>query len=167
MFDKTALDIIKDYMLLHQNTIAVAESVTSGLIQTALASAENASLFYQGGITAYNIGQKYRHLFIEPIHALSCNCVSQKIAETMALSVCNLFNSNWGIGITGYAVPAPESGNELFAFYAVARNNKVIISKKITAKKDEPLQVQLTYINQLLQDIKQYLLNDNNKTMNV
>ena len=72
MFDKATLDVIKDHMLSKENTIAVAESVTSGLIQSAFASIEDASRFYRGGITAYNMGQKYRHLFVEPIHALAC-----------------------------------------------------------------------------------------------
>jgi nicotinamide-nucleotide amidase len=45
MFDKATLDVIKDYMLSKENTIAVAESVTSGLIQSAFASIEDASRF--------------------------------------------------------------------------------------------------------------------------
>lgn len=53
----------------------------------------NAAQFYQGGIMAYNIGQKYRHLFVEPIHAGICNCVSEKIAREMALNSCKMFNS--------------------------------------------------------------------------
>lgn len=157
MFDRTAINLIKDIMVIKHETVAVAESVTSGLLQSAFAMAEQASDFYQGGITAYNLGQKCRHLLIEPIHALSCNCVSEKVAKEMAMNVCNLFNSNWGIGITGYAVPVPESGNELFAYYAVSKNGKVVMTSKIIPSKSNFFDVQLFYIEQLLNDLNHYI----------
>jgi nicotinamide-nucleotide amidase len=47
-----------------KNTIAVAESVTSGNIQAVLSLAKDATAFFQGGITVYNIGQKCRHLLV-------------------------------------------------------------------------------------------------------
>ena len=128
LFDKKAIEAIRSFLLSHKETIAVAESVTSGFIQAAFSTAEEASQFYQGGITAYNIGQKYRHLLIEPIYALACNCVSEKIAQDMDTQVCDLFHSNWGIGITGYAAPVPESDNKLYAYYAIAYQNKLVLS---------------------------------------
>ncbi len=145
--------IIKDRLIALGETIAAAESVTSGLLQFALSGAENAVNFYQGGITTYNLGQKSRHLLIEPVHALSCNCVSEKIAGDMALNVCRLFTSDWGIGITGYASPVPESGNKLFAWFAIACRGKIVMTRKIDAKKDEPAKIQQLYVNHLLRDL--------------
>ncbi|MFD2524057.1 CinA family protein [Emticicia soli] len=159
LFDKKALEIIRKFLLVNQETIAVAESVTSGFIQAAFSMAEEASQFYQGGITAYNLGQKYRHLRIEPIHALKCNCVSEKIAQDMALHVCDLFHSNWGIGITGYAAPVPESDNELYAYYAIAHKNKIILARKISAQKDDSIKIQLFYTNKVLADLSDCILN--------
>jgi nicotinamide-nucleotide amidase len=150
--DKTVA-IIKDRLIANSETIAVAESVTSGLLQFALSGAENATNFYQGGITTYNLGQKSRHLRIEPVHALSCNCVSEKIAGDMALNVCHLFTSDWGIGITGYASPVPESGNKLFAWYAIACRGKLVMTKKINPKNDEPAKIQQLYVKHLLKDL--------------
>jgi len=83
-FDKKILTQIGKRLLAKKQTIAVAESVTSGLLQFAFSSMENAADFYQGGITAYNIAQKFKHLTVEPLHALSVNCVSAKVAEQMA-----------------------------------------------------------------------------------
>ena len=68
----------------------------------------------------------------------------------MALNVCKLFNSDWGIGITGYAVPVPESANRLFAYYAVTNNKHIVLSNRIDTEKDDPLKVRLTYIAKLL-----------------
>jgi nicotinamide-nucleotide amidase len=148
---------IREHLLGRKETIAVAESVTSGLIQAVMATAPDASQFYQGGITAYNLGQKYRHLGVEPIHAQGCDCVSEKVAAEMALNVCNLFCSNWGIGITGYAAPVPESNNKLFAYYAVCYKGELIIQKHIKPTEKKPFQVQAFYIESLLKDIDQYI----------
>jgi nicotinamide-nucleotide amidase len=116
--------------------------------------AEDAAKFYQGGITACNLGQKSRHLDIEPVHALSCNCVSEEVAADMALHVCRLFTSDWGIGITGYASPVPESGNKLFAYYAVSYRAEIIIANKIISGKYNPFKIQLLYARHLLKDFQ-------------
>ena len=107
MFNDKNLKSIGKKMLRKKETIAIAESVTSGLLQFAFSTIKDASCFYQGGITAFNIGQKFKHLQVDPVHALAVNCVSQKVSEEMAKQVCILFKSDWGIGVTGYATPEP------------------------------------------------------------
>lgn len=115
-------------------TVAVAESVTSGNLQVIFSLAKNATLFFQGGMTAYNIGQKCRHLMVEPTHAIECNCVPQKVSEQMASGICVLFTSDYGIGITGYASAVSEQNIEqLYAWVAITKGNKIIGSKKIIA----------------------------------
>ncbi|HEX6225138.1 MAG TPA: nicotinamide-nucleotide amidohydrolase family protein [Chryseolinea sp.] len=148
--DKTILEI-RNILLKNNYTIAVAESVTAGHLQVAFASAENASQFFQGGLTAYNLGQKARHLKIEPIHAEQCNCVSDKVAITMAHEVTHLFSSDWGIAITGYAAPMPEcSIDELFAHYAISFRQTLIRVQTINARIEHPMKVQAFYVNTIL-----------------
>lgn len=157
MYDQKIIEDIKGILTTNQQTIAVAESVTAGHLQVALASAEYASKFFQGGITAYNLGQKAKHLNIEPIHAESCNCVSEKVAVQMALQVTKSFSSDWGVAITGYAAPIPECNiDELYAFYAISFHDTLLTAGKISAKKDDPTQVQIFYVNKILNDF--YLL---------
>lgn len=55
-YDETVINVIRDLLISRRQTISVAESVTSGHLQAALSSADNAMEFYQGGITAYNAG---------------------------------------------------------------------------------------------------------------
>jgi nicotinamide-nucleotide amidase len=52
-FEQSQIERVRRSLLKRKETIAVAESVTSGLLQAALAQAECASELYQGGITAY------------------------------------------------------------------------------------------------------------------
>jgi nicotinamide-nucleotide amidase len=154
MFDKKLIDEIGEKLKNKNQSIALAESVTGGLLQAAFSNAKEASFFFQGGITAYNIGQKYRHLLVEPLHAIECNCVSQKVSEQMSINVCNLFLSDYGIGITGYAAKMPEKNiNELFAYYAISLNNKIVDHGKITTGAEEGLPAQLVYVNTVLEKL--------------
>ena len=134
-----------------KHTIAVAESVTAGNLQTAFSLAENATLFFQGGITVYNIGQKCRLLNVEPIHAASCNCVSQKVSDELALNVAEMFLADYAIGVTGYAAPFPQENIEaLFAYVSVAKQGDIIGSKKIISPKQPPQQVQEFYASEIM-----------------
>ncbi|MBO9571354.1 MAG: CinA family protein [Chitinophagaceae bacterium] len=153
-FDENLLKALGKKFTTSQTTIAVAESVTSGALQLALSSIPNASNFFQGGITAYNLGQKYKHLHVEPIHASRVNCVSAQVAEQMAIYASQLFQSDWSIGITGYASPVPESGNKLFAHYAIAFKGKIKSSGKIIPKSDTPEDIQFEYADFVLRKLK-------------
>jgi len=158
MFDKKLIDDIGNKLKEKNQSIAVAESVTGGLLQAAFSNANQASFFFQGGITAYNIGQKCRHLLVEPLHAIECNCVSELIAQQMSKYVCDLFLSDYGIGITGYAARLPEKNiNDLFAYYSISLKDKIIESGKITTDAEEGLPAQLFYIDYVLKIFKKLL----------
>jgi PncC family amidohydrolase len=151
IYDLQIINAIKDHMVNKRLTLSVAESVTAGHLQAALSAADEASRFFQGGITAYNAGQKCRHLNIEPIYALQDNCVSEKVSCQMATEVNKLFISDYGIGITGYATKVPEVGvNDLFAFFAIASGNRILVAKKIATNKESSVDVQIDYTTQVL-----------------
>lgn len=157
--DPKILSVIGRELLKKEQTIAVAESVTTGLIQHAIGSVKDAMQFYQGGITTYNIPQKFRHLGVEPIAADKCNAVSGEVASQMALGASALFGSHWGIGITGYASPVPESGNRLFAYYAIVFQKKVLSEKILHHRKktDSVPDVQLAYVNAVMMELRRLL----------
>ena len=142
---KPLIDSIKDELVKKKQTLAVAESVTSGVLQAVCSAATEASMFFQGGITVYNLGQKTLHLGVEPIQAEQCDCVSAETASQMAIGACSLFRSDWGISITGYASPTPESCGKLFAYCAIAYRGKIILNKKIEPKSTEFFEVQCEY----------------------
>lgn len=158
MFDLLSINSIKDALKEKNETIAVAESVTAGLMQAALSSADEAMKIFQGGITAYNVGQKYRHLLVDPIHALSCNCVSERVAQEMALHVCDMFRSDWGIGVTGYASAVPESTFRLYAYYAIGYRGDTVLSGKIDAQQLDFTGARLFFVNQILEKCRRLFL---------
>lgn len=154
LFDKRLLTSIGQKILSKSQTLAVAESVTAGLLQFAFSSIEKAQHFFHGGTTAYNIAQKFKHLNVEPIHALSCNCVSQRIAAEMARNVARNFNSDWGIGITGYATPVEESGNEVFAYYAISFQGEIKGANKLISGNEMPPAPQIHYVTEVLRHLE-------------
>jgi nicotinamide-nucleotide amidase len=160
MYDVGIINAIKEFLVKNKQTLAVAESVTSGHLQAAFSLADGATMFFQGGITAYNLGQKSRHLLVDPISAEACNCVSEKVTEQMALRVGKLFSSSLSIAATGYAAPVPEIGiQDLFAFVSIACMGKIIQTKKITASKQASLNCQLYYTNEMLREFERVLQN--------
>ena len=157
LYDKNIIDDIKDVLSTKKLTLSVAESVTAGHLQAAFSSATEASKFFQGGITAYNAGQKTKHLNIEPIAALEDDCVTEKVACEMALQVNKLFISDYGIAITGYAAKMPEKGiNNLFAFFAIANKKEILLVKKITTHK-ERVDAQIDYTTQVIKEFQALL----------
>ena len=133
-----------------QETVAVAESVTAGMLQLSVGSTENASEFFQGGMTLYNLGQKCIHLGVEPIEAQQQNCVSLKVAAQMAMGITHKFRSDWGLALTGYATPVPESDNKLYACYAIVYRDTVKAKGKIRSTHKDPQQVQEQYVMAVL-----------------
>ncbi|WP_298740198.1 CinA family protein [uncultured Chitinophaga sp.] len=145
------LDYICKYCQAEGLTIAVAESVTAGYLQVHFSRASGATGFFQGGITAYNVGQKVKHLGVEPIHAQAVNAVSPEVAAEMALGVCTLFNCNAGIAVTGYAAPVPELNiTDLFAYYAIACKGRIIASGKIIPSAGHPEEVMQEYAREII-----------------
>ncbi len=158
------INLIKDFLVDKEETIAVAESVTAGNLQAALSMGIDASKYFQGGITAYNMGQKARHLNIDPIFCNKVNCVAEKIADTMAIEVSKMFSSHYGIGITGYASIVPECEKEgLFAFFSVSYKQKIVLTDRLSSSKNQPYEVQLDYTNQVIQKFYEYLQFENKK----
>lgn len=151
MYHREAIEFIKDALIKNGETLSVAESVTSGHLQAAFSLADGATKFFQGGITAYNLDQKTRLLKVDPIHAIGCNCVSEKVAEQMALSVLALFSSDWALAITGYANPIPDAGiTDLFCFVSIAFRGDIVVTEKIRSENGDPISVQIFYTNQVL-----------------
>jgi PncC family amidohydrolase len=158
VYNENTINAIKDILVGKEETIAVAESVTSGNLQAAFSVGVDASKYFQGGITTYNIGQKARHLHIDPILCNKVNCIAPKIADLMAIEVSKMFSSEYGVGITGYASIVPENEDEgLFAFFSIAYKGEVVLAEKIASPQKHPYDVQVDYTKQVIDKVYQYL----------
>jgi nicotinamide-nucleotide amidase len=106
-------------------TIAAAESLTCGRVQATIGAVSGASEYFVGGLTAYTLDQKVKHLGVDRAAARRVNSVSADIAEQMARGVCRLFGSDLGVATTGYAEPAPADGvRDPYAYWALAHRRR-------------------------------------------
>lgn len=90
-----------------QDTLAVAESLTAGLLQSTIAMASGSSWYFLGGMTVYNAEQKIRHLHVNAGLCDLTNCVDPMVAEQMVVGIQAMYGSTIGIATTGYAEPNP------------------------------------------------------------
>lgn len=157
MFNSATIEKIKQQLLDEKQSVSVAESVTAGFLQAAIASAELALQFFEGGITTYNINQKVKHVHIDRKKAEECNCVSNETANEMAAGVCKLFGTDWGIAVTGYASAVPESGNKLFAFFSICFKGEILVSERMDLTDEKPVEAQLKYVDIILNKYLQCL----------
>lgn len=102
-------------------TVAAAESLTGGRVQSALTAVPGASGYFLGGMTAYTLDQKVRLLGVKRAAAARVNAVSADVAAQMARGAARLFGADLAVATTGYAEPAPARRVDApFAFWALA-----------------------------------------------
>jgi nicotinamide-nucleotide amidase len=123
-------------------TVAVAESMTVGRVQSELGRWSGASAYYAGGVTAYTLIAKTTLLGVDAAHAATVDGVSDRVAAQMALGVAKRFGTTFGLATTGYAEPREEDGIRIaYAWVAMARGRRaqvqcVTASEKITAQEN-------------------------------
>jgi nicotinamide-nucleotide amidase len=91
-------------------TIAVAESLTGGLVAASLTEIPGASKVFKGSITAYadEIKQKVLEVNEETINSFTS--ISEQVAVEMAINVRKIMKSDIGISTTGVAGPEKSAG---------------------------------------------------------
>lgn len=86
-------------------TVAVAESLTGGLLSSALAAADEASAWFRGAIVAYSSDVKHMLLQVPagPV-------VSKAAATAMAESTAKLLEADVVVALTGVGGPGSQDG---------------------------------------------------------
>ncbi len=92
-------------------TIAVAESLTGGLLAATFVSVPGASNCFRGGVVAYAVDTKASVLGVSAQQLETTGPVDPKVAEQMAQGVANLFAADIGVSTTGVAGPGPADGH--------------------------------------------------------
>ncbi|MEN4760522.1 MULTISPECIES: CinA family protein [unclassified Chryseobacterium] len=150
-FQRNLLEYISQTLITTGETISVVESVTSGCLQLAFSQMPNASFFYKGGMTAYTLPEKVRLLNVDRAEAENCDCVSENIAETMALNVAKLYESDWSISTTGYCTPIRNSAYKIFAYFSFSYKGEIVLTKMLELHpKTQSLNAQLYYTEFIL-----------------
>ena len=103
--DQSMEDVVAAQLRERALTLAVAESVTGGLIASRLVGVAGASQWFRGGVVSYASDVKFELLNV-PIGPV----VSGDAAEAMAIGVRTLLKADVGLSVTGVAGPEEQDG---------------------------------------------------------
>jgi len=91
-------------------TVAVAESLTGGLVAASLTEIPGASKVFKGSITAYSDEIKQNVLNVNKETITNFTSISEQVALEMAINVRKIMKSDIGISTTGVAGPEKSAG---------------------------------------------------------
>jgi nicotinamide-nucleotide amidase len=91
-------------------TVAVAESLTGGLVAAALTDIPGASASFRGGIVSYATELKASLLGVDAAMLARHGAVYAPVAAAMADGVRTRLGASYGLATTGVAGPDPQDG---------------------------------------------------------
>ena len=93
-----------------QQTVAVAESLTGGLLGAAITTVPGASVVFRGGVIAYATDLKAALLGVPAALLAERGAVDPDVAGAMAAGVAQRLGATAGVATTGVAGPDPADG---------------------------------------------------------
>ncbi len=91
-------------------TISAAESLTGGLVAASLTQIPGASAVFKGGIIAYRDETKEQVLKVDAALITKFTSISEPVAQSMAINIREIMNTDIGIATTGVAGPDKSEG---------------------------------------------------------
>lgn len=123
----TAVERLAKTALEADITIAVAESLTSGLVASKIGAGSDASRWFRGAITAYQTSVKESLLGLRP----GVDPCSGECASTLAAGALSMFDADVAVSTTGIGGPDPQDGHDPGTVYlgwatATKRGNRLL-----------------------------------------
>ena len=101
-------------------TVAVAESLTGGLIGAELTAVKGSSDFFLGSVTCYSTESKRDVVGVDDSILAGPGPVSEEAARALAEGAARLFGAAVGLAATGVAGPAEQDGMPIGTIYVGA-----------------------------------------------
>jgi len=113
-------------------SVAVAESVTGGLVSDLITDVPGSSEYFLGGVIAYSNESKTRLLGVRKETLEAYGAVSGETAREMAAGIRNAFSADVGAAATGIAGPSGATPTKPVGtvFLAVDLRGKRLIEEK-------------------------------------
>ncbi|MEU3223097.1 nicotinamide-nucleotide amidohydrolase family protein [Streptomyces sp. NPDC006976] len=106
----TAAGRVLRLLVARGETLAVAESLTGGLVAAELTSVPGASQAFRGSVTAYATPLKSEVLGVDAALLAERGAVDAEVARQMAAGARRVLGADWGVATTGVAGPEPQDG---------------------------------------------------------
>ena len=112
----TAADLVARLTVAGE-TVAIAESLTGGLVAAALTDIPGASRVVRGGVLAYATDLKAQVLGVDETLLARAGAVDADVAGQMATGVRSLMGATYGLATTGVAGPDQVEGKPVGTVY--------------------------------------------------
>jgi nicotinamide-nucleotide amidase len=99
-------EVVGMYLVMKQQTVAVAESCTGGLLGERLTNVPGSSNFFLGGVVCYSNELKIKFAGVAPVLIERHGAVSLEVAQALGEGIRKRTGASIGMGITGIAGPA-------------------------------------------------------------
>lgn len=101
---------VHELLLRRGSTVAVAESLTGGLLGAALTSTPGSSSTFRGGLVVYATDLKETLAGVPGPLLAAEGPVSAHVAAALAAGARDRLGATYGVGVTGVAGPDPQNG---------------------------------------------------------
>ncbi|MEV0643161.1 CinA family protein [Streptomyces sp. NPDC050619] len=116
-------------------TLAVAESLTGGLVAAEITAVPGASKAFRGSVTAYATELKHRLLGVDTTLLAAHGAVNPQVAAQMAVGVRKALGADWGIATTGVAGPEPQDGRPVGTVFVAVDGPLATVSGALGGEK--------------------------------
>ena len=118
-------------------TVAVAESSSGGLVSAALLAVPGASAYFQAGAVVYTQRARAALLAITEAEMTGMRSASEPYAELLARTVRERFGTSWGIAETGAAGPSGNRYGDAAGHTCVAVSGPVAKTASVETGSDD------------------------------
>lgn len=140
-------------------TVAVAESLTGGLVAAALTSVPGSSLAFRGGVVAYATPLKAALLGVPERLLAEHGPVHPEVAAAMARGVASRLDATFGLATTGVAGPGPADGHPAGTVFVAVGNRQEATAHGL-ALTGTRAEVRATSVTSVLSALARELLED-------
>ncbi|WP_329185384.1 CinA family protein [Actinacidiphila glaucinigra] len=137
--------------------LAVAESLTGGLVAAELTSVPGASRSFRGSVTAYATELKRDVLGVDGALLAERGAVDPDVARAMAEGVRRVLRADWGLATTGVAGPDPQDGQSVGTVYVAVAGPTGSWCERLQLNGDRAA-IRTTTVNAVLTLLQQTLL---------
>lgn len=117
-YDRDTLDgVVHELLAAAGQTVAVAESLTGGLLAAALSTRSGASETFRGSVVVYATDLKQSLAGVPGPLLAAHGAVSAQTAAALAAGARDRLGADWGLGVTGVAGPTEQEGKPVGTVY--------------------------------------------------
>jgi nicotinamide-nucleotide amidase len=117
--DRSAAGLL-DLLARRGETLAVAESLTGGLLAATIVDVPGASAVFRGGLVVYATDLKQTLAGVPADLLAAHGAVHPQVAQALARGARDRCRADWGLATTGVAGPDPQDGQPVGTVFIAA-----------------------------------------------